>query len=113
MEISALEKNGVVVLSLSGKIMGGPDGTLLNDKMHELLDKNQKYVVVNLKEVNWMNSSGLGMLIGALTTMRANNGDLKLACITKKIESLMVITKLNKFFTTFETVEDALESFKL
>ncbi len=111
MDISVSQNNEVVILNLSGKIMGGPDGTLMNDKLHELLDEEKKFVVIDLKEVSLMNSSGLGMLIGGLTTMRNNGGNLKLACVTNKIESLMTITKLNKLFESYETVDEAVKSF--
>ncbi|MFQ5602313.1 MAG: STAS domain-containing protein [bacterium] len=102
----------VVVLELSGKIMGGPDATLLNDKLHELIEKGKTNVVADLEKVNWMNSSGLGILIGGLTTMRNSGGDLKLATITDRIQSLLMITKLLSVFETFDTVEKAIESFK-
>lgn len=111
MDFSVSQNGKVIVLNLSGKIMGGPDGTLVNDKLNEFLDEGKKFVVVNLKEVRLMNSSGLGMLIGGLTTMRNNGGNLKLACVTKKIKSLMAIAKLNKFFESYETVDKAVSSF--
>jgi len=101
----------VVVLELSGKIMGGPDAAILNEKLHELIGGNNAKVVADLSKVNWMNSSGLGILIGGLTTMRNNGGDLKLANITDRIQSLLMVTKLLTIFETFETVEAAIQSF--
>jgi len=59
-----------------------------------------------------MNSSVVGILIGGLTTLRNNSGDLKLVNVTGKIESLLIITKLIKIFETFNTVEEAVASFK-
>ncbi len=105
------ESGGVVILELSGKIMGGPDATLLNDKLHELIEAGKTKIVANLKGVNWMNSSGLGILIGGLTTMRNSGGDLKLANITDRIQSLLMITKLLTVFESFDTVDQAIESF--
>ena len=101
----------VVVLELSGKIMGGPDASLLNDKLHELVEAGKIKVVVDLGKVNWMNSSGLGILIGGLTTMRNNNGDLKLANVTDRIQSLLIITKLITVFETFKSTDEAVNSF--
>lgn len=101
----------VVVLELSGKIMGGPDASLLNDKLHQLIEAGKTKVIADLGKVNWMNSSGLGILIGGLTTMRNSGGDLKLANITDRIQSLLMITKLLTVFETYETVEKAAESF--
>ena len=101
----------VVVLELSGKIMGGPDASLLNDKLHELVEAGKIKVVVDLGKVNWMNSSGLGILIGALTTIRNNKGELKLANVTERIKSLFIITKLITVFESFESVDEAVKSF--
>lgn len=101
----------VVVLELSGKVMGGPDAGLLNDKLHDLIDANKTKVVADLSKVNWMNSSGLGILISGLTTMKNNNGDLKLACVTDRIQSILMITKLISVFETFDSVDEAVKSF--
>lgn len=111
MKMTESESGGVVVLELSGKIMGGPDATLLNDKLYELIEAGKTQIVANLRGVNWMNSSGLGILIGGLTTMRNSGGDLKLANITDRIQSLLMITKLLTVFESFDTVDQAIESF--
>lgn len=112
MTVKEQEIGDVVVLELSGKIMGGPDASLLNDKLHELIDKNQTKVIADLNKVNWMNSSGLGILIGGLTTMRNNGGDLKLANVTDRIQSLLMITKLLTVFETHDSIDKAVASFK-
>jgi len=112
MTIKEREQGGVVILELTGKIMGGPDATLLNEKLHDLIDKAKSKVVADLAKVNWMNSSGLGILIGGLTTMRNNKGDLKLANVTERIQSLLIITKLITVFETFQSVDEAVASFK-
>ena len=111
MKMTESESAGVVILELSGKIMGGPDATLLNDKLHELIEAGKIKIIANLKGVNWMNSSGLGILIGGLTTMRNSGGDLKLANITDRIQSLLMITKLLTVFESFDTIDQAIESF--
>jgi len=102
----------IVVLELAGKIMGGPDASLLNDKLHDLLDKSQTKVIADLASVSWMNSSGLGILIGGLTTMRNNGGDLKLCSVTERIQSLLMITKLLTVFDAHDSLEKAVASFK-
>lgn len=112
MNLKEKELNGIVVLELSGKVMGGPDANLLSEKLHELVDKEKTKVIADLSKVSWMNSSGLGILIGGLTTMRNNGGDLKLVNVTDRIKSLLIITKLITIFETFEKMEDALKSFK-
>lgn len=111
MKMDEKASGDIIVLQLSGKIMGGPDASLLNDKLHELIEAGKTKVVVDLGSVDWMNSSGLGILIGGLTTMRNSGGDLKLANITDRIQSLLMITKLLTVFETFETIEEAAGSF--
>jgi len=111
MELMQKDVGRVVVLEFAGKVMGGPDATVLNDKLHELVEKGQTRVVADLGQVNWMNSSGLGILISGLTTMRHAGGDLKLANVTERIQSLLMITKLKAVFETHETVEKAVASF--
>lgn len=111
MKMNEKVSNDVVILELSGKIMGGPDATLLNDKLYELIEAGKTKVVADLENVNWMNSSGLGILISGLTTMRNHGGDLKLANVTDRIQSLLMITKLLTVFETFDSVNKAVASF--
>ena len=112
MNLKQKEIGGVVVLELSGKLMGGPDAALLSEKLHDLVDQKKTKVIADLGKVSWMNSSGLGILIGGLTTMRNSGGDLKLLNVTGKIESLLIITKLIKVFDNFNNIDDAVSSFK-
>ena len=111
MKLSTKDVDGVTVIDLEGSVLGGPDAAALNDVLHKLTEKRKKNVVVDLSEVQTMNSSGLTMLIGALTTMRNAGGDLKLAAASKKIESLLVITKLSMVFELHPTVKKAIASF--
>jgi len=111
MKLNDYEKEGVSVLEPKGKIMGGPDATLLHEKLHEFIDQGKLKVVIDLAGVDWMNSTGLGILISGLTTLRNNNGELKLANVTEKIQSLLTITKLVTVFEAHDSIEDAIKSF--
>jgi len=111
MKLSTKEASGVTVIALDGNVLGGPDATALNDALHKLIEKKKKKVLVDLSGVQSMNSSGLSMLIGALQTMRNSGGELKIAAASKKIESLLVITKLSTVFELFPTVKQAIDSF--
>ena len=113
MKLNSKETDGVVILEPSGKIMGGPDATAMHEMLHELITHNKKHVVINLGSVDWMNSTGLGILISGLTTMRNNDGDLKLANVTEKIKSLLTITKLVTVFESFDSVDEAVKSFPM
>lgn len=106
-----LQDSNVVVLDVSGKIMGGEETTMFHGKIHEYINQNKKNFVVDLKDVDWMNSVGLGMLISALTTVKNAGGRLVLSNIDK-IESVLTITRLISVFESFDTREEALESFE-
>ncbi|MGF1670008.1 MAG: STAS domain-containing protein [Balneolaceae bacterium] len=111
MSFNISERYNCVVIELKGNIMGGPDAVTLNEKLHELIEQGKTNIVVNLSKVKFMNSSGLGMLIGALTTMRKAGGDLRIANATDKIESLLVITKLITVFKHYKSLDEAIKSF--
>lgn len=112
MKLSIKDSNGVTIIELEGSVLGGPDATALNDTLHKLVEKGKKKVLLDLSGVQTMNSSGLGMLLNALTTVRNAGGDLKLAAASKKIESLLVITKLSTVFELHPTVKKAITSFE-
>ncbi|MCH7878431.1 MAG: STAS domain-containing protein [candidate division Zixibacteria bacterium] len=112
MKLSDRVENGVAILEPAGKIMGGSDATLLHERLHEHIDKGVKKVVIDLSGVDWVNSTGLGILISGLTTIKSNGGQLKLANVTEKIQSLLTITKLVTVFDSHDTVESALSSFE-
>lgn len=105
------ERYNAVVLTLKGNVMGGPDGSKLHDTLHSLKEAGKKNIVVDLSKVKFMNSSGLGMLISGLTTMRNAGGDLRLANVADRIQSLLVITKLITVFKHYESVDEAVSSF--
>ena len=105
-------KEGILVFALKGKIMGGPESQEFHDELKKAVNAGQRKIVLDLGEVEWMNSSGLGLLISALTTARNAGGELKLSRATDKITSLLVITKLNSVFESHSTTEAAALSFK-
>ncbi len=98
-------------LSLKGKLMGGPETQAVHEKVKELAENDISKVVIDLGKVKWMNSSGLGAIMGAMTTLKNAGGELKLANVTEKVQSLFIITKLITIFETHESVDDAVKSF--
>ncbi len=108
--VDSLE-NDVVVLDVSGKIMGGEETTMFHGRIHEYISQNKKNMIVDLAKVEWMNSVGLGMLISALTTVKNSGGRLVLANITK-IESILTITRVISVFEHFDSRAEALKTFK-
>jgi anti-sigma B factor antagonist len=111
MSFNVSEKYNCVVIEFKGNVMGGPDAVSLNETLHKLIDEDKKNIVINLGKVKFMNSSGLGMLIGALTTMRKAGGSLVIANATDKIESLLIVTKLITVFKHFKSLDEAVASF--
>jgi anti-sigma B factor antagonist len=111
MKLKTKEIKGITIIELNGNVIGGPDVSALNDYLHKLIAEDKKNVVIDLKTVNFINSSGLGMLIGGLTTLRHSGGDLKLARASKKVQHLLEVTKLLKVFDLHKNVNDAVASF--
>ncbi len=110
MKFSDFLENDVVVLEVSGKIMGGDETTMFHGKIHEYMQLNKKNICVDLASVDWMNSVGLGMLISALTTVKNGGGRLVLANIDK-IESILTITRLITVFEHFDSRDEAIKSY--
>ncbi|OZC02759.1 STAS domain-containing protein [Rubricoccus marinus] len=111
MQIQTSEHDGVAVLSLAGDAMGGPDGSVLHEELRTLRASGQKDIVVDLEGVERMNSSGLGMLIGALTIVRNAGGDLRLANVHERVTQLLTVTKLLGVFSIHDSVADAAAAF--
>jgi anti-sigma B factor antagonist len=112
MQISERESGSVMVLDLSGKITLGDGDALLKDKLHSLMHQGKKKVLLNLADVNYVDSAGLGALVSAYTTVTREGGSLKLLNITRKLQDLLSITKLLTVFETFDSEDEALRSYK-
>ncbi len=112
MRFDVSDSDGVLVVTLEGDAMGGPDGSALLDRLHALRQEGRRNVVADLGDLRGMNSSGLGMLIAALSSVRNGGGDLRLARVGDRVRQLLVITKLSAVFRQFPTVEEATASFQ-
>ena len=111
MKIKEKIEGEVAVLTISGNMMGGPETTQLHEKVKSLNSDGIKKVVIDLKGVKWMNSSGLGVLMACMTSLNNIGGKLKIASITEKVKSLLIITQLMRIFDTYENAERAVASF--
>lgn len=112
MKIKEKIEGDVAILIVSGNMMGGPETASLHEKVKSLMSDGIKKMVIDLSKVKWMNSSGLGVLMSCWGSLRKEGGNLKLANVSEKIDSLLMITQLVQFFETYETVDRALASFK-
>jgi anti-sigma B factor antagonist len=103
MKVSTRQIDGVTILDLSGRITLGEGSVQVRDAVRDLLGKGSKKILLNLGEVNYIDSSGIGELVSAFTTVRNQGGDLKLLNLTKKVHDLLQITKL---YTVFDVKDD-------
>lgn len=111
MKLNIVEKYTAVVLEIKGDITGTAKDAEFSEALHRLIAEGKKNIIIDLKETGFVNSSGLGMLIGGYTTVKNGGGELKLTNLTNKIESLLVITKLDKVFANYATLDEAINSF--
>ena len=103
MKISTRQVDGVTIVDCSGRITLGEGSITLRETVSQLLTKGQKKILLNLGEVNYIDSSGIGELVSAFTTVRKQGGELKLLNLTKKVHDLLQITKL---YTVFDVKDD-------
>jgi anti-sigma B factor antagonist len=111
MDIKERVVDGVSILDLSGKIVLGEGDMQVKERIRDLLADGQKRILLNLAEINYIDSAGLGALISCYTTTRREGGNLKLVNLTKRIQDLLAITKLITVFDTYDDEKDAVKSF--
>ncbi len=103
MKASTRQVDGVTVVDFSGRITLGEGSVVLRDTIRDLLSKGSKKILLNLGDVTYIDSSGIGELVSAFTTVRNGGGELKLLNLTKKVHDLLQITKL---YTVFDIKDD-------
>ena len=111
MQIEERNVGDVVVLDLKGKVTLGAGDELLKDKVNSLVNQGHKKIILNLADVPYVDSAGLGEIVRTYTTVSKNGGSLKLLNLTKRITDLLAITKLLTVFETFDVESDAVRSF--
>jgi anti-sigma B factor antagonist len=111
MKVSTRQVDGVTILDLSGRITLGEGSVQLRDAIRDLLAKGSKLILLNLADVNYIDSSGIGELVSAYTTVRNQGGELKLLNLTKKVHDLLQITKLYTVFDVKDDEASAIASF--
>jgi anti-sigma B factor antagonist len=102
-EFSTRESDGMMIVDLKGRIALGEGSVTVRETVHDLLSKGQRRILLNLGDVNYSDSSGLGELVSAFTAAKKQGGELKLLNLTKKVRKLLQITKL---YTVFEVKDD-------
>ena len=109
MKASNRQVDGVTVVDMSGRITLGEGSVVLRDSIRDLVGKGQKKILLNLGDVTYIDSSGIGELVSAFTAVRREGGELKLLNLTKKVHDLLQITKL---YTVFDIKDDEAAAIK-
>ncbi|MGA3372051.1 MAG: STAS domain-containing protein [Terracidiphilus sp.] len=112
LSIATRQVDGVVVLDLSGRITLGEGSVQLREAIRGLISKGEKNILLNLGDVNYIDSSGLGELVSAFTTAKNQQADVKLLNLTRKVHDLLQLTKLYTVFDIKDDEASAIASFK-
>jgi len=112
MKIEARTIGDITLLDCSGKITLGEGTMTVRNTVRDIVKADGKKIILNLADVNYIDSSGIGELVSTYTTVTNSGGQLKLLNLTKKIHELLAITKLLTVFQVFENEQAALASFK-
>jgi anti-sigma B factor antagonist len=111
MKTSTRKVENITIVDLSGRITLGEGSVVLRDTVRDLIGKGDKKILLNLGEVTYIDSSGIGELVSAFTTVRNQGGELKLLNLTKKVHDLLQITKLYTVFDVKDDETTAIQSF--
>ncbi|PYS41251.1 MAG: anti-sigma factor antagonist [Acidobacteria bacterium] len=112
MVLNARRLDDVVILDLSGRITMGEGTLVIRDHIQKLLNGGDRKFLLNLSDVDYIDSSGLGELVTSFTTVRNHDGQLKLLNLTKRVQDLLQITKLLTVFEVFNSEAEALKTMK-
>lgn len=111
MKASTRQVDGITIVDLSGRITLGEGSVVLRDTIRDLIGKGDRRILLNLGDVTYIDSSGIGELVSAFTTVRNQGGELKLLNLTKKVHDLLQITKLYTVFDVKDDEANAITSF--
>ncbi len=112
MEMKEEKKDNVLIIHMSGELMGGEATLAFQKRIDEAIREERVNVVVDMANVKWMNSAGLGILMACLTTLRGSDGDLRLVNVPERVRRPLEITKLDGVIQIFASMKDAIQSFK-
>jgi len=112
MKLSTRTVDTVTIVDLGGKLILGEDTEQFRNRMREVIQSGAKKILLNMGNVNYIDSSGVGELVRAYASAGSQGGQLKLLGLTKKIHDLLMVTKLLTVFETYENEKQAMESFR-
>jgi len=106
-------RGDIGILSLKGKLMGTPETEDLHDEVRSLLGQGAKKVVLDMSGVTWLNSMGVGSIMRSYTSVMNSGGELSLANLTEKVQSLFFVTQLIRIFKVYNSVDEAVQKYKV
>lgn len=112
MKYDIKEQFNCAIIEFKGDVVGGPHAEKFRDDLHSLVEQGKTNVIVNLGGVKFMNSSGLGLLIGGFTTMKNAGGNLVICEADKKIRNLLMVTQLISVFDHYRTLDEAVKAYQ-
>ena len=112
MKIKETRKGDITVLTLSGKMMLDAKSASLHSYIKELIEQGRNKVVIDMGKITWFGSTGLGALLASYTSLKDNDGELKVARATRKIRSVFMFTQIIKVLENFDTVDEAVAALK-
>jgi anti-sigma B factor antagonist len=110
-KVNEREANGVTILDISGRIVLGKETAAFRDSIRERIAQGKKNILLNLSEVPFIDSTGIGELVSAFTAVRREGGDVKLLHLTKRVRDTVEIVKLGSIFELFDDEAAALKAF--
>ena len=111
MRIKERKRDGIAILELSGKLMGGPDSETFDETVKTLIHEGVTNFIVSMERVRWVNSTGLGILISGYQTVKKSGGELKLLKVSDRIENIFIVSKLYTVFESYSDEDEAVRSF--
>jgi len=112
MKIKKREVDGIAVFEISGEMYGGPDNMALIDAISELIEQKKLDLVIDLSKVKWISSTGLGILVSARSRYAKEGGVVKLCSPNDRVLGILQVTRLNLIFDVYQSLNDAIKSFK-
>jgi anti-sigma B factor antagonist len=112
MKIKERMNSDVCVLEISGKVQGGPDDDIFRQTIQRLVEEGKTKVLLDLSDVPWMNSTGVGIIVSGFTTITNAGGQVKLLNVKERVKSILMVTRLLSVFESYYHEEDAIKSFK-
>jgi len=111
LEIQQRDREGVLILDLNGRLTVGPEVSIFRDRMQKLIDTGSRQIVLNLQQVDYIDSTGLGALVLCYTSLQRAGGSVKLLNLSRRGIQLLVMTKLTTIFEVFDDEQNAINSF--